>query len=79
MGQLLCQDLIHQHCKTSLLISELASVASGASHVHFDRQLQVLKDLIVHWKSKQEVTLVKVDKGIYMYTLFLSWPSLPLV
>ena len=65
--------------KASLLTSELASVARGASHVHFDRRLQVLKDLIVHWKSNQEVTLVEDDKGIYMYTLFLSWLSLPSV
>ena len=34
--------------KASLLTSELASVASGASHVHFDLRLQVLKDLIVY-------------------------------
>ena len=55
--------------KASFLISELASVTSGASHVHFDRRLQVLKDQIVHRKSKKEVTLVEVDKGIYMYSL----------
>ena len=58
--------------QASLLTLQLVSVASGASHVHFDHQLQVLKDLIVYWKSNQEVTLVEVDKGIYMYTLFLS-------
>ena len=68
-----------EYRKASLLTSELASVASGASHVHFDRRLQLLKDLIVHWRSNQEVTLVEVDKGIYMYTLFLSWLSLPSV
>ena len=61
------------------MTSELASVTRGASHVHFDLRLQVLKDLIVHWKSNQEVTLVEDDKGIYMYTLFLSWLSLPSV
>ena len=36
-----------KHRKASLLTSELACVASGASHVHFDCRLQVLKDLIV--------------------------------
>ena len=53
--------------KASVITSELASVASEASHVHVD----VLKDLIVHWKNGDEVAIVEVDSGMdcisYLY------------
>lgn len=52
--------------KALLLTSELASVASGASHIHFHRRLKLLKDLIDHsdWKCGEEVGLVDLDEGV---------------
>lgn len=49
--------------KALLLTSELASVASGASHIHFHRRLKLLRDLIDHWKDGEEVGLVDLDEG----------------
>ena len=51
--------------KATILTSELASVASEASHVHFQRRLDLLKDLIGHWKSGDEVAIVEVEEGRY--------------
>ena len=48
--------------KASVITSELASVASEASHVHFQRRIDVLKDLIVHWKNGDEF-----GYGLYIY------------
>lgn len=50
--------------KASILASQLASVASEASHVHFERRLSLLKDLITHWKDGDEVALMEVDDGM---------------
>ena len=50
--------------KASLLTSELASVASGTSGIHFDRRIELLKDLISYWKRGDEVSLVEVEEGI---------------
>ena len=50
--------------KALLLTSELASVASGASHIHFHRRMKLLKELIEHWKCGEEVGLVDLDLGI---------------
>ena len=50
--------------KASLLATELASVTSEASQVHFERRLVLLKDLITHWKNGDEVALTEVDEGI---------------
>ena len=55
--------------KAHLLTSELASVASEKSRVHFQQQLEVLEDFITHWKAGNEVTITDVDEGIYVYTL----------
>ena len=46
-----------------MVTSELASVASEASHVHFQRRLDLLGDLISHWKSAHEVTITEVVTG----------------
>ena len=53
-----------KYCKALLLTSELASVASGASHIHFHRRMKLLKELIDHWKSGEEVGLVDLDLGV---------------
>lgn len=50
--------------KASIVTSELASVASEASKVHFDRRIALLKDLIAHWRSGDEVALVEVEHGM---------------
>ena len=36
--------------KASLLTAELASISSEASGIHYCRRIEVLKDLIEHWK-----------------------------
>ena len=46
-----------------VLTSELASVVSVASNVHFQCRMKLLKDLIKHWKCGEEVDLVEVDEG----------------
>ena len=45
------------------MTSELASVASEASNVHFDRRIALLKDLIAYWRNG-EVTLMEVEHGM---------------
>ena len=50
--------------KASIVTSELASVASEASNVHFDRRIALLKDLIAYWKNGDEVTLMEVEHGM---------------
>ena len=54
--------------KALVLTSELASVASEASHVHFQRQLNLLQDLITHWKCGDEVAIMEVEEGMYVHT-----------
>lgn len=49
--------------KATMLTTELAAVASQASHTHFYRRLELLKDLIDSWKSGTEVALAEVDEG----------------
>ena len=49
--------------KAVVLTSELASVASVASSVHFQRRINLLKKLIDHWKNGEEVSLVEVGEG----------------
>ena len=53
--------------KASVLASELASVTSEASHLHFERRL--VPDLIKHWKNGDEVAVMKVDEGMYVHVL----------
>lgn len=50
--------------KAALLTSELASIASEASGVHFHRRIRLLKDLIRHWKCGEEVVLAEIDSGV---------------
>ena len=49
--------------KAVVLTSELASVASVASSVHFQRLIKLLKKLIDHLKNGEEVSLVEVGEG----------------
>ena len=56
--------------KASILTTQLATVVSEASHVHFYRRLDLLKDLIDSWKSGNEVTLADIDSGaIILYSI----------
>jgi hypothetical protein len=50
--------------KASFVTSELASVASQAFNVHFDRRIALLKDLISYWRNGDEVTLKEVEYGM---------------
>ena len=50
--------------KAAVLTSELASIASEASGVHFNRRIKILKELIAHWKCGEEVGLAEVDYGL---------------
>ena len=47
--------------KASILTTELASVASEASNVHFERCIDTLQQLLAFWKNGDEVALTKVD------------------
>ena len=49
--------------KANMLTTELAAVISEASHTHFYRRLELLKDLIDSWKSGTEVALADLDEG----------------
>ena len=52
--------------KASVLTTELATVVSEASHTHFYRRLDLLKDLISSWKSGQEVGMIQVQIFLMM-------------
>ena len=47
--------------KASLLATELASVTSYASHIHFKRKMKLLQELIDYWKNGEEVSLTSVE------------------
>jgi zinc finger SWIM domain-containing protein 3 len=47
--------------KASLLTTELASVMSHASHIHFKRRMNLLQELIDYWKNGEEVSLTSVE------------------
>ena len=51
--------------KAVVLTSELASVVSTASNVHFHRRMKLLKDLTDYWKRGEEVGLMEIDDGKY--------------
>jgi hypothetical protein len=53
----------HKFKKAVILTSELASLASEASKIHFVRRMKLLKELVEHWKENEEVALVEIDKG----------------
>ena len=46
--------------KALLLSSELASIASAASNVHFEHRIELLSRLIDHWRRGEEVTVTQV-------------------
>ena len=47
--------------KASLLTTEIASIASCASNVHYNRRIKLLQNLLYHWKNGEEVTLMEID------------------
>lgn len=49
--------------QVSIVTSELASVASNASKTHFERRIELLKELVHYWKEGEEVSLIELDKG----------------
>lgn len=57
--------LIIMQCPTLLIIymAVYTVAASELGSIHFKRPLQLLKDLILHWKSGDEVAIVQVDEG----------------
>jgi zinc finger SWIM domain-containing protein 3 len=59
---------LSQHQKfreASIITAELASVASVASAVHFQRRIELLRELVSYWKNSEEVALVEVDESKY--------------
>ena len=59
--------------KASLITAELASVASGASGVHFERRIKLLKELLASWKENEEVALVEVNPSKpYIFNFMLA-------
>ena len=53
--------------KASFVVSDLASVISEASNVHYERRMELVKDLIERWKHGEEVGLMKIGVYIYIY------------
>jgi zinc finger SWIM domain-containing protein 3 len=49
--------------KAIVLTSDLASILSEASGIHYDRRTALLKELIVYWKNGEEVALTEIDDG----------------
>jgi len=50
--------------KASICVTELASVASEASHVHFYRKIELMEKLCEYWKLGKEVSLTLLDEGL---------------
>lgn len=78
-----CQH--QKYRKAVVLTSELASIVSEASGVHFDRRINLVKELIQYWKSGEEVALTELDYGKSLYTLVCNglkirtlvlWPAI---
>ena len=60
-----CKLTQHEEYRKALLLtSELTSVASGASHVHFHHRMKLLEELIDYWKKGEEVGFVDLDEGV---------------
>jgi len=53
------------------MTSELASVLSEASNVHFSRRMKVVGDLIEYWKNGEEVAIIEVDDGMLLWCVVL--------
>ena len=51
--------------KANMITTELAAVISESSHIHFHRQLNLVKELIKYWKSGEEIALklTEIDEG----------------
>lgn len=47
--------------KASILTTQLASVASEASNIHFERRYKLLEDLLQAWKDGSEVALRDIE------------------
>lgn len=52
--------------KVSILTAELASVASTASRAQFERRLELIKQLILYWKSGEEVGLTELNESKFV-------------
>jgi hypothetical protein len=67
----------HKFKKAVILTSELASLASEASKIHFVRRMKLLKELVEHWKENEEVALVEIDVGkltcLYGMCIRIRW------
>jgi len=50
--------------KASIYVTELASVASESSHVHFYCKVELMGKLCEYWKSGKEDGLTLLDKGL---------------
>ncbi len=53
------------------MTSELASVLSEASNVHFSHRMMVVGDLIEYWKNGEEVAIIEVDDGMLLWCVVL--------
>ena len=54
---------IQQDCPAKFVLMLPSTVASEASNVHFERRLQLLRDLTTHWKNADKVAVMEVDDG----------------
>lgn len=57
---------LSQHQKyrqANVVCNQLASVASYASNVHFERRVKLLEELLDYWKCGKEVALTELETG----------------
>ena len=45
-------------------IVSMKSFENKASGIHYSRRIEVLKDLITHWKRNDEVVVTEVDSKL---------------
>ena len=54
--------------KASVLALEMAGIASKASGILYEKRCEIIKKLTDFWKCGEEVSVVKLTNGKYVYT-----------
>ena len=63
---------LSQHQKfheASLITTELASLASMVSNIHYKRRIELLKELVEFWKNGQMVGLTEISQSMFICLL----------
>ena len=53
-------------CESSLITTELASLTSMASNIHYERRLELLKKLAEFWKNGQMFGLTEISQSTHV-------------